>query len=641
MRILSRYLLKTAAGPFLFALGVLTGLLMINTVARRIEDLAGKGLPLSVIIEVFLLSIPHVLALTMPMAVLVAVLYTFSQLAADNEVTALKASGVNLARLVVPLLGAATVLAGLMLWFNDQLLPDTNHRLKNLLIDVGQKSPTLQLEERVINPIPSNDYRTRYYLQAAAVDPASNTLSDVVIWDMSDPRQIRTVYADSGQMAFNQARTDLFLTLYSGHINQLEEGLPERFQRIFFNEQVIRMRNVGNVLQRSEGEGHRGEREMGLAMLQEAADERAAELARIEDEIDRFTSAALERTLSGASGPLYARDVVQEEAGEADGDQPATRADADAGAETADGPPARDGPQAGAGGNDTSALPAGDVPESRRVPLTPEREPGAPAAPAAESGEAIPEAGALLRERMARAGAETSARTEARTTDTAARLNPERITQAKDSAIAARTGLEPPAQAPGEAAADALPRPDAARQKLAVDRIRTAQARRTDERGPDLLATSAAAELNSLADRARSRRLQVNSYQVEYQKKLAIPFACIVFVLIGAPLAVRFPRGGVGMVIAISLGIFAIYYVGLIGGEKLADEGYVDPFWAMWATNAIFLLLGIWGMFRIGYESSTSRGGGWDDLIHSLKTVLKRPFTSQPAESTAGAEAGT
>ena len=49
MRILARYLLKAAGGPFLFALGVLTGLLMINTVARRIEDLAGKGLPASVI----------------------------------------------------------------------------------------------------------------------------------------------------------------------------------------------------------------------------------------------------------------------------------------------------------------------------------------------------------------------------------------------------------------------------------------------------------------------------------------------------------------------------------------------------------------------------------------------------------------
>ena len=98
MRILTRYLLRAHFGPFIFSLSVLTGLLLINTVARRFQDLAGKGLPLSIITEVFVLSIPYTLALTLPMSVLVAVLYVFSQLTADNEITALKASGVSLVR---------------------------------------------------------------------------------------------------------------------------------------------------------------------------------------------------------------------------------------------------------------------------------------------------------------------------------------------------------------------------------------------------------------------------------------------------------------------------------------------------------------------------------------------------------------
>ena len=151
----------------------------------------------------------------------------------------------------------------------------------------------------------------------------------------------------------------------------------------------------------------------------------------------------------------------------------------------------------------------------------------------------------------------------------------------------------------------------------------------------DVGTTVVAGELNSLAARARTKQLQINSFEVEYQKKLAIPFACLVFVLIGAPLAVRFPRGGVGMVIAISLGIFAIYYVGLIGGEKLADKGVIDPFWAMWAPNAIFGLLGIWGMTRIGHESSTTRGGGWDDLIYTMRHFIAKPFRARKASSVA------
>src|SRR5690606_21721949 len=103
MRILTRYLLRSHAGPFMFALITLTAILFVNTIARRFEDLAGKGLPVTVILEVFMLSLPHILALTLPMAVLVAVLYAFAQLAADNEITALKAGGVNLIRMIMPL----------------------------------------------------------------------------------------------------------------------------------------------------------------------------------------------------------------------------------------------------------------------------------------------------------------------------------------------------------------------------------------------------------------------------------------------------------------------------------------------------------------------------------------------------------
>ena len=82
-----------------------------------------------------------------------------------------------------------------------------------------------------------------------------------------------------------------------------------------------------------------------------------------------------------------------------------------------------------------------------------------------------------------------------------------------------------------------------------------------------------------IAQRARNR------YDIEIHKKFSLAAACLIFVLIGAPIALRFPRGGVGLVIGVSLLVFALYYVGLIGGESLANEGYVPPFWAMWADQ--------------------------------------------------------
>ena len=119
--------------------------------------------------------------------------------------------------------------------------------------------------------------------------------------------------------------------------------------------------------------------------------------------------------------------------------------------------------------------------------------------------------------------------------------------------------------------------------------------------------------------RERSLRYQIREFEVEIQKKYSIAIATLVFVLIGVPLALRFPRGGIGMVIAASLLIFSIYYVGLIGGESLADEGLMPPVLAMWQTNLVFGTLGVIALLRAGREQSSGRGGGWGDLPRWLR----------------------
>jgi lipopolysaccharide export system permease protein len=129
-----------------------------------------------------------------------------------------------------------------------------------------------------------------------------------------------------------------------------------------------------------------------------------------------------------------------------------------------------------------------------------------------------------------------------------------------------------------------------------------------------------------LRNQAKAREQEANRHTVEYHKKFAIPVACIVFVLVGAPLAVRFPRGGAGMVIATSLGIFGIYYMSLIGGESLGDRGIILPWVGPWAPNVIFLALALGGLSRIGRETSSTRGGGWDDMWLSIRSLLARPF---------------
>lgn len=103
MSLISRYLLRLHLAPFVFGLAAMTGVMMVNQIAKRLPDLVGKGLPWNVIAEVFALSIPFIVAMTLPMAVLVAVLYTMSRLTVDNELTALRAGGVSLGSIARPL----------------------------------------------------------------------------------------------------------------------------------------------------------------------------------------------------------------------------------------------------------------------------------------------------------------------------------------------------------------------------------------------------------------------------------------------------------------------------------------------------------------------------------------------------------
>ena len=93
--------------------------------------------------------------------------------------------------------------------------------------------------------------------------------------------------------------------------------------------------------------------------------------------------------------------------------------------------------------------------------------------------------------------------------------------------------------------------------------------------------------------RIENYKKRMNKYWVEIHKKYSIPFACIVFVLIGAPLGTMTRKGGFGVAAGISLGFFLVYWAFLIGGEKLSDRDLLSPFWGMWSANILFGILGI------------------------------------------------
>src|SRR6476646_5323552 len=263
LKLLTRYILREQFGPLVFALSSLTALLLLQQVAKQFGNLVGKGLGWGVIGEFFLLSIPFIIAMTMPMGVLVAVLYAFSRLTAENEVTALRASGISVMRLVRPAIVFGGTLGLLMLVFNDQVLPRSNHRLRTLQTDIARKKPTFALREQVINEVMPG----KLFLRTSHIDEATDVMREVTIYNFDDPERRKTIYSDSGVMGMTPDQKDLQMTLHDGYMQQIPRDNLGELTRLYFRTDLVRVRGVGNRFEQTEKDDYKSEREMSVCEM--------------------------------------------------------------------------------------------------------------------------------------------------------------------------------------------------------------------------------------------------------------------------------------------------------------------------------------------------------------------------------------
>ena len=539
----------------MFALCALTSLLLLNYIAKQLTHLAGKGLPWTIVAEFLLLSLPFTIAMTLPMAVLVAVLYAFSRLASENEIPAMKANGVSMGRLLIPVAVCSVFFAIVMVAFNDQVLPRTNHRLATLQRDIAQKKPTFTLRERVLNDVlPTRGLA----LRADRIDRNRSVLYDVHIYDtMSDANFVRTIHADSGHIALTLDQKDLMLTLYRGYVVDVDRKEMGSLNRVYFAVNRMRVEDVGNELRRVEQESVKGDREQSVCEMndryQKAYKQTQEEKHRLKARMQEVVAMAV-----SGSGSMTSSSEL-----------PAVGSAVTWGSIYCDG---------------IKAL-------GRHIP-------------------------ALLEERSADSltGAEGNL------------IKPRdpKLMSPADSAIAASVAArnrEPPA-----ATIQAVAPP------ASIDGQKPAAANGIDnvpngETYGGMEVRHFGESISGDIDGARSTLLiterQMDTFAVEIHKKFALAGACIVFVLIGVPFALRFPRGGVGIVIGASLVIFAVSYVGLIAGEGLAKGGKLSPFLAMWGANFLLTIVGAALLVRMGKESM-NRGSTLAAMMDDMRNWFAR-----------------
>ncbi len=119
----------------------------------------------------------------------------------------------------------------------------------------------------------------------------------------------------------------------------------------------------------------------------------------------------------------------------------------------------------------------------------------------------------------------------------------------------------------------------------------------------------------SIADIERRRR----KLEVELQKKYSLPLACLMFLLVGAPVGAWARRGGIGIAVGLSFGFFLIYWAFLIGGEEIADRGLVHPIVGMWSGNIVMLAIAASMLYRVTYESRFAGFGWLAKIMQKLK----------------------
>jgi lipopolysaccharide export system permease protein len=428
MRLLPRYIARELVMPFIFALGIIVFILFINFFLRAVDRFLGKGLDLFTILEYLFLNLAWIVALAVPMAVLIATLMAFGRLSEDNEINALRASGISFLTILRPALLFGTGVCLLLIFFNTKILPEMNFHARLLAGDIRKMRPGLDIEPgHFIDNIPNYSMIIR--------GKEGNLMEDVRIFSKASKEVQTSIYSKTGELS--TLDDAIILTLYDGEIHELDLNNFSNYRRINFEKHIITIPADDLMLNRRDT-ANRSDREMTLDLMQEKKIKYAKRKMRVEER--------LHSTIMKVTG---------------------------------------------------SDIYPGNFADTQKM------------------------------------------------------LNMYKENVKQDTSLTS------------------------AQLKLKERRIRS-------------LERQAKNEFRLLESYIRSW----NKYAVEIHKKFSLPVACILFVLVGAPLGTLSQKGGFTAAITLGFGFFLIYYIFLIGGEEMADRNIVSPIVGMWTPNVLLAILG-------------------------------------------------
>lgn len=445
-----RDLIKKHIGPFLLCFFTMMFILLMQFLILHVDKLVGKGLPLGVVIELILNNLAYMVVLALPISVLLSTLIAFGKFSEWNELTAIRAAGVNPIKLMIPILFLGFIMFLFTGYFSNDILPESNHKARSLFIDIRTQKPAFDLQ-----PSTFYDNIEGFTFLIKDIDSETDSLYDIRI--VQEPTQDRNRAFINAERGWLESPDELTLSLFlvDGSILRYipgTRGQEETLEKNAFSKYRMSFDLSDLSFSRSNPEQRgRTDRTMSAQAMIAVIDTLKRDQ---QNEIDKFYD-------------ILSRD---------------------------------------------EHLPF-HFEESQIFEL---------------------QSGTLA--------------------DTAGTYNSSFVMLAN------------------------LPNPEvqravANRSISALDRYRP--------------------ELESLQTNLEWRDFRIAEYWVEVHKKLSIPFACVIFVLVGAPLGILTRKGNIGVAAVISAILLTIYFISVIQGEKLADRMMISPFWGMWGINLFYLMIGI------------------------------------------------
>ena len=217
MNIFHRYVIREHVAPFIFAFSVIMFILILKLMLQLMDMLISKGVGVTVMAQLLAYNLAWMVALVVPMSVLVATLMAFGRMGASGEITAMKAAGISMYRIVSPIILLSVLLTIAMIWFNNVILPEANHRAHTLRTAIGMKKPELSIKNRegqFISDLPGITIRVKDF------DYETSEMKGVTLFKQEKHDYRTTIIAEKGEFKTYPEGDRLALILANGEIHR-------------------------------------------------------------------------------------------------------------------------------------------------------------------------------------------------------------------------------------------------------------------------------------------------------------------------------------------------------------------------------------------------------------------------------------